>query len=73
VDGSTDDTLDMLACGRRPLDLNIIEQSNLGQPAALNAGIRAARGAYCLFSMMTLFWNGIVSQSTCVCSSSMEA
>lgn len=49
VDGSTDATRDMLHCGRRPLDLKIIEQPNRGQPAALNAGIRAARGAYCLF------------------------
>jgi glycosyltransferase involved in cell wall biosynthesis/peptidoglycan/xylan/chitin deacetylase (PgdA/CDA1 family) len=49
VDGSTDGTLAMLKGLDTPFPLRILEQRNLGQPAALNRGLRATRGRYCLF------------------------
>jgi len=49
VDGSTDGTLDMLRQHRWPFALNVIEQLNQGHAAALNTGLGAARGRYCLF------------------------
>jgi len=49
VDGSTDGTAEMLGRLRLPYRLVVLSQTNRGQPAAANAGIRAAAGAYCLF------------------------
>jgi peptidoglycan/xylan/chitin deacetylase (PgdA/CDA1 family)/glycosyltransferase involved in cell wall biosynthesis len=49
VDGSTDDTLEMLASFQASYPLQIVRQENSGQPVALNRGIAAASGRYCLF------------------------
>jgi peptidoglycan/xylan/chitin deacetylase (PgdA/CDA1 family)/GT2 family glycosyltransferase len=49
VDGSTDDTLQMLASLQTPYTLRMLTQPRSGQQAALNCGVAAARGRYCLF------------------------
>jgi glycosyltransferase involved in cell wall biosynthesis len=49
VDGSTDETMDMLAGFVAPYALRAIRQDNAGQAAARNRGIAAAAGRYCLF------------------------
>ena len=49
VDGSTDGTLDMLQAYADHPNLHVISQPNRGQAAAINAGIRAARGEIVLF------------------------
>lgn len=48
VDGSTDGTLEMLAAYAPPYTLRVIQQENSGQSAALNRGVAAARGRWCL-------------------------
>jgi glycosyltransferase involved in cell wall biosynthesis/peptidoglycan/xylan/chitin deacetylase (PgdA/CDA1 family) len=48
-DGSTDDTADLLMAFRAPYRLRVERQANAGQAAALNRGIEAAVGRYCLF------------------------
>jgi glycosyltransferase involved in cell wall biosynthesis/peptidoglycan/xylan/chitin deacetylase (PgdA/CDA1 family) len=48
-DGSTDETLRVLERYASLLPLRFERQPNSGQPAALNHGIRLARGATCLF------------------------
>jgi GT2 family glycosyltransferase len=49
VDGSTDDTLQMLGSYDAPYRLRTIYQCNSGQAVALNRGIEEARGRICLF------------------------
>jgi len=49
VDGSTDETVEMLKSFAAPYLLRMVRQSNNGQPSALNRGIREADGRYCLF------------------------
>jgi peptidoglycan/xylan/chitin deacetylase (PgdA/CDA1 family)/GT2 family glycosyltransferase len=49
IDGSTDDTVDMLASLKAPCLLHIIYQSNRGQSAALNRGVAVARGRTLIF------------------------
>jgi glycosyltransferase involved in cell wall biosynthesis len=49
VDGSTDGTREMLANLVVPYALRVIWQQNCGQCAALNRGVEAACGVYCLF------------------------
>jgi peptidoglycan/xylan/chitin deacetylase (PgdA/CDA1 family)/glycosyltransferase involved in cell wall biosynthesis len=49
VDGSTDHTREVLAQSRFPYQLRVLCQSNKGQPAALNLGVKQARGRYLLF------------------------
>lgn len=49
VDGSTDDTLEMLAALQTPFRLRVIPQSNAGQCAALNRGAAEAHGRICIF------------------------
>lgn len=49
VDGSTDDTQDMLAHLAVPFALRVLFQQNSGQAAACNAGIAQAQSQYCLF------------------------
>jgi glycosyltransferase involved in cell wall biosynthesis/peptidoglycan/xylan/chitin deacetylase (PgdA/CDA1 family) len=49
VDGSTDGTAEALAGLQTPYRLTIITQPNAGQGAALNRGVAAAAGRYCLF------------------------
>ncbi|HMI30027.1 MAG TPA: glycosyltransferase [Gaiellaceae bacterium] len=48
-DGSADGTPALLASYAAPYRLVVERQSNRGQPAALNRGLRAAASAYCLF------------------------
>lgn len=48
-DGSRDATAQVLAEYEAPFLLRVEEQPNSGQPTALNRGIAAASGAYCLF------------------------
>jgi len=47
-DGSTDNTRDVMAAFQDPR-IRYVHQENRGAPAALNAGIRLARGAYVAF------------------------
>jgi len=49
VDGSTDETLQMLADLKTPLALRVISQPNLGQPVALNRGVAESRGRISIF------------------------
>jgi len=49
VDGSTPDTLQLLTSLVTPYSLVVISQDNLGQCRALNRGVEAAQGRYCLF------------------------
>ena len=49
VDGSTDETAEMLKNFEAPYSLRTIWQNKSGQPNALNRGIREAKGPYCLF------------------------
>jgi peptidoglycan/xylan/chitin deacetylase (PgdA/CDA1 family)/glycosyltransferase involved in cell wall biosynthesis len=49
VDGSTDETVEMLKNFDAPYFLRIVWQENTGQPSALNRGIDEAKGRYCLF------------------------
>ena len=49
VDGSTDGTVEFLARLSAARSLEILEQPNLGQAAALNRGVNAARGDVVLF------------------------
>ena len=49
VDGSTDETVEMLKNFTAPYLLRTIWQSNSGQPSALNRGIQEATGHTCLF------------------------
>ena len=49
VDGSTDDTLEMLSNLEMPFPLRIIQQPNAGQPAALNRGAAESRGQVFIF------------------------
>lgn len=48
IDGSTDGTVESLSALSVPCASQYIEQKNLGQAAARNAGIRAAKGKYIL-------------------------
>lgn len=48
-DGSTDSTAELLDGYQAAFSLRTERQENSGQPAALNRGIAAASGAYCLF------------------------
>lgn len=47
-DGSTDDSL-QVARSYEPRGVTVISQKNTGQPGALNAALRAAKGAYIQF------------------------
>jgi glycosyltransferase involved in cell wall biosynthesis len=49
VDGSTDDTVRMLARIETPFRLAVVEQRNQGAAAARNAGVAVAHGTYCAF------------------------
>jgi glycosyltransferase involved in cell wall biosynthesis len=49
ANGSSDGTAEMLANFSAPYTLRIVWQPNTGQAAALNHGIDAATGTYCLF------------------------
>jgi glycosyltransferase involved in cell wall biosynthesis len=49
VDGSTDDTRDLLATLAPPYELRCYFQSNSGQQVARNRGASEAQGNYCLF------------------------
>jgi glycosyltransferase involved in cell wall biosynthesis/peptidoglycan/xylan/chitin deacetylase (PgdA/CDA1 family) len=49
VDGSTDETLDIVRKFDAPFLIRSVWQENSGQPAALNQGIVEAKGRYCLF------------------------
>src|SRR5262245_27959567 len=49
VDGSTPETFQLLASLTTPYTLVVISQNHLGQCQALNRGVEAARGRYCLF------------------------
>jgi glycosyltransferase involved in cell wall biosynthesis len=49
VDGSTDGTLEMLASLEPPFTLRVIQQSNSGQPAALNRGAAESIGRVSIF------------------------
>lgn len=49
VDGSTDGTMAMLQTFSAPYALRTAWQESSGQSAALNRGIREARGRYCVF------------------------
>jgi peptidoglycan/xylan/chitin deacetylase (PgdA/CDA1 family)/glycosyltransferase involved in cell wall biosynthesis len=49
VDGSTDETMTMLAGFDPPYRLHYVWQENSGQGAALNRGIAEASGRFCLF------------------------
>ena len=49
VDGSTGGTREMLAGLAAPYRLSVCEQDHLGMGAALNRGVAAASGRYCLF------------------------
>lgn len=49
VDGSTDNTLEMLATLQMPFALKVVKQANNGQPQALNRGAEEACGRICVF------------------------
>jgi glycosyltransferase involved in cell wall biosynthesis len=49
VDGSTDDTREMLLRLETPYRLRVLVQANRGPGAARNAGLAGAAGDYCLF------------------------
>jgi len=49
VDGSTDGTCEMLAKLETPFALRVIQQPNLGQPAALNRGVAESKGRISIF------------------------
>ena len=49
VDGSTDETANMLANLEIPFALRVLHQANSGQHIARNHGAAHARGRYCLF------------------------
>ena len=49
VDGSTDGTLDFLRAVAHRGNLRVIEQPNLGQAAAINAGLQKSLGKMLLF------------------------
>ncbi len=49
VDGSTDDTSEMLSNLATPYRLQVYAQEHLGKGAALNRGVAVASGRYCLF------------------------
>jgi len=49
VDGSTDDTLGMLAGLKMSFAMRVIQQPNSGQPAALNRGAAEGCGRVCIF------------------------
>jgi glycosyltransferase involved in cell wall biosynthesis/peptidoglycan/xylan/chitin deacetylase (PgdA/CDA1 family) len=49
VDGSTDNTIEILQNFSPSFQLNIIQQENSGQNIARNKGALAAKGIYCLF------------------------
>jgi peptidoglycan/xylan/chitin deacetylase (PgdA/CDA1 family)/GT2 family glycosyltransferase len=49
IDGSTDDTAALLVAGRWTFRLKVLRQTRSGQSMALNTGLAAAEGRYCLF------------------------
>src|SRR6266540_541533 len=49
IDGSTDETVEILKNFDAPFLLRTVFQKNSGQPSALNNGINQAKGRYCLF------------------------
>jgi glycosyltransferase involved in cell wall biosynthesis len=49
VDGSSDDTVEMLGNFDAPFQLNTFWQENRGQSHARNQGVVRATGQYCLF------------------------
>jgi peptidoglycan/xylan/chitin deacetylase (PgdA/CDA1 family)/GT2 family glycosyltransferase len=49
IDGSTDGTREMLASLATPYRFSVNEQEHLGMGAALDRGVEAASGCYCLF------------------------
>jgi glycosyltransferase involved in cell wall biosynthesis len=49
VDGSTDETVGMLADLKTPFALQVISQPNSGQPIALNRGVAESRGRISIF------------------------
>lgn len=49
VDGSTDETVEMLGGLKTPYKLRVLHQANQGQQVARNHGVRLATGRYCLF------------------------
>jgi glycosyltransferase involved in cell wall biosynthesis/peptidoglycan/xylan/chitin deacetylase (PgdA/CDA1 family) len=49
VDGSNDDTVEMLEGLSTPYTLKVLNQENKGQHIARNYGVKHARGQYCLF------------------------
>jgi glycosyltransferase involved in cell wall biosynthesis len=49
VDGSTDETVEMLSELATPYTLKVLYQDNQGQNVARNQGVMHARGRYCLF------------------------
>jgi glycosyltransferase involved in cell wall biosynthesis len=49
VDGSTDETLEMLASLETPFTLRVISQPNAGQPSALNRGLVESIGRISIF------------------------
>ena len=49
IDGSTDGSIESLSALKLSCTSHYIEQKNLGQAAARNAGIQAAKGQYILF------------------------
>ena len=49
VDGSTDETVQMLADLTTPFSLRVIRQPNSGQPRALNRGVAKAQGRVSIF------------------------
>lgn len=49
IDGSTDETLEMVTSLETPFSLRVIPQPNRGQSTALNRGVTEALGRICIF------------------------
>jgi glycosyltransferase involved in cell wall biosynthesis/peptidoglycan/xylan/chitin deacetylase (PgdA/CDA1 family) len=49
IDGSTDNTEEMISQISVPYSLHVLQQDNSGQNIARNRGVAAAKGRYCLF------------------------